>query len=66
MFSLKPNYVTDGNNKKVPVQFNINTYKKIEEILENYGLFQLMREETETPLSVTEAKKYCVKLNKRK
>jgi hypothetical protein len=66
MFSLKPNYVTDANNKKVAVQLNIKTYNKIEEILENYSLYKLMEEPDEEPLTLQEAKAYYKKLKKAK
>jgi len=66
MLSLKPNYVTDANNKKVAVQLNIRTYEKIEEILENYSLYKLMEESDDEPLTVEEAKVYYKKLKKSK
>ena len=67
MFDLKPNYVTDSDNKKVAVQLNIKTYEKVEEILENYSLYKLMEEESsEKPLQVKEAKAYYKKLKKKK
>jgi RelB antitoxin of RelBE toxin-antitoxin system len=67
MFNLKPNYVTDNGNKKVAVQLNIKTYEKIEEILENYGLFHLMEDEPAgDPLSLNEAKAHYKRLKKEK
>lgn len=67
MAPLNPNYVTDGNNKKVAVQLNIKTYNKIEEILENYGLYQLMeQDDNEQPLNHADAKKYYARLKKAK
>jgi len=66
MFSLNPNYVTDANDKKVAVQLSIKTYKKIEEILENYSLYKLMEEVDEEPLSLQEAKVHYKKLKKAK
>ena len=67
MFQLKPNYVTDSGNKKVAVQLNIKTYEKIEEVLENYGLYHLMTEEpVGESLKVDEAKAYYKKLKKKK
>lgn len=66
MFSLKPNYVTDANNKKVAVQLNIKTYQKIEDILENYSLYKLMEEPDEELLTLQEAKAYYKKLKKAK
>jgi len=47
------------------VQIPINTFEKIEEILENYALVQLMKEnEGEEALSINEAKAYYDKLEK--
>ena len=66
MFSLKPNYVTDANNKKVAVQLTIKTYQKIEEILENYSLYKLMDESDDQPLTLNEAKVHYKKLKKAK
>lgn len=67
MAPLNPNFVTDANNKKVAVQLNIKTYNKIEEILENYGLYRLMEEsDDEKSLDLNEAKKYYARLKKAK
>ena len=67
MFHLKPNYVTDSDNKKVAVQLNIETYEKVEEILENYSLYKLMEDEpSEKAMQVKEAKAYYKKLKKKK
>ena len=67
MFTLNPSYVTDGKNKKIAVQLNIKTYKKIEEILENYSLYKLMLEADEgEKLNLAEAKAYYKKLKKAK
>jgi len=62
-----PSYVTDSGNKRIAVQLPIETYEKIEEVLENYGLYQLMEEEpAEKPLKLKEAKEYYSKLKKKK
>ena len=67
MIALNPNYVTDSGNKKVAVQLTIKTYEKIEEVLENYGLYNLMNEgPKEKALKLDEAKAYYKKLKKRK
>ena len=67
IFQLKPNYVTDNKNKKVAVQLNIKTYEKIEEILENYSLYHLMKAKPrEKPLNLTEAKEYYKNLKRKK
>lgn len=67
MLQLRPNYVTDNNNKKVAVQLNIKTYEKIEEILENYSLYHLMKEDTkEKPLNLADAKEHYKNLKRKK
>ena len=42
MQEFKKTYIVDENNDKVAVQLDIETFNRIEEILENYALFQLM------------------------
>lgn len=55
----------DEQNKKIAVQIPINTFEKIEEILENYALVQLMKKnEGKKALSINEAKAYYDKLEK--
>ena len=44
---LQRKYVVDDKNHKVAVQLDIETFEKIEEVLENYGLVQLMSDEEE-------------------
>jgi len=36
MLAIKKKYIVDEGNHKIAVQLDINTYNKIEEILENY------------------------------
>ena len=65
MEQIPRNYIVDENNRRVAVQIDIETFEKLEEVVENYGLVQFMREvESETPLSVNEAKKYYDTLRK--
>ncbi len=67
MLNLHPNYLTDEDNNKVAVQLSIKTYKKIEEVLENYSLDKLMEVDTnEKPLELNEAKAFYKKLKKKK
>ncbi len=42
---IKRQYIVDESNCKVAVQLDIETFVKIEETLENYGLIRLMEEE---------------------
>ncbi len=58
MLDLRPKYVIDNDGNKVAVQLPIETYKKIEETLENFGLYKLMKEARGRPLNITEASKY--------
>ena len=58
-------YIVDENNKKIAVQIPIETFEKLEEILEDYALVQLMKEnEGEETLSINEAKAYYEQLEK--
>ena len=58
-------YIVDENNKKVAVQIPIETFEKMEELLENYALVELMKEnEGEDTLSINEAKAYYEQLEK--
>jgi hypothetical protein len=62
---IKRQYIVDDNNRRVAVQLDLKTFEKIEEILENYGLVQLMSaEEEDEPLNLAEAKAYYNKLDK--
>ena len=57
MESINKRYIVDEQNKKVAVQIPIDTFEKIEEILENYALVQLMKQnENEEVFGVREAK----------
>jgi RelB Antitoxin len=50
-------YIVNEQNRKIAVQIPIETFLRIEEILENYALVQLMKEnEGEEILGVSEAK----------
>ena len=42
---IKRQYIVDESNRKVAVQLDIETFAKIEETLENYGLIRLMEAE---------------------
>ena len=65
MNEIKRIYIVDENNRKIAVQLDIDTFNKIEEVLENYALVQLIREnEDDDALSREEAKSYYQKLDK--
>ena len=63
MLEINKNYVLDKNQKPIAVQIPIAEFEKIEEILEDYGLVQLMEEvENDDILSKQEALKYLESL----
>lgn len=60
---LNRQYIVDENNHKIAVQMDIKTFEKIEEVLENYALYQLMIEDNDDQvLSLEEAKLYYRRL----
>lgn len=66
MLKIKKEYVVTADNKKKAVLIDIETFEKIEEIFENFGLGKYMEEvEEEEVLSVAEAKKYYKSLKKK-
>jgi hypothetical protein len=67
METIDKKYIVDEHDKKIAVQISIETFEKIEEVLENYALFQLIKEnEGEEILGLKEAKAYYDRLEKRK
>ncbi|MFA5806236.1 MAG: hypothetical protein WC879_16500 [Melioribacteraceae bacterium] len=66
MESIKKKYIIDENNNKIAVQIDIETYQKLEDLLENYALVQLMKEDDGERLEVREAKEFYKKLPKEK
>jgi hypothetical protein len=61
---LKRQYIVDEDNHKVAVQLDIDTFEKIEDVLENYALVQLINADESEALGIEEAKKYYVTLDK--
>ncbi|MBC8178005.1 MAG: hypothetical protein H8E19_11430 [Deltaproteobacteria bacterium] len=65
MQTINRQYVVDDQNTKIAVQIPIETFERIEEILENYALVQLMKEnEGEEILGINEAKAFYNQLEK--
>ena len=65
METINKKFIVDEHNKKIAVQIPIETFEKIEEVLENYALFQLIKEnEGEEILGLREAKAYYDRLEK--
>ena len=59
METISRQYIVDEQNRRIAVQIPIETFEKLEEILENYALVQLMKEnEGEEILSAQDAKSY--------
>ena len=59
MLNIKKEYIVNDENKKKSVLIDIETFEKIEDILESYGLSKYMEEvEDEEVLSLNEAKSY--------
>ena len=65
MREIKKEYVVTDDNRKRAVLIDIETFEKIEEILESFGLGRYMEEvETEEALSSDIARKYYNTLKK--
>lgn len=65
MNEIKRKYIVDEKNRKIAVQLDLNTFNKIEEILENYALVQLIKENKDDELlNLKEAKRYYDNLEK--
>ena len=65
MFDIKKEYVVTDDNKKKAVLVDIETFERIEEILESYGLGKYMEEiEGEEALPVNETRLYYSSLKK--
>jgi len=55
---LKKRYVTDEENRRVAVQLDIETFEKLEAILEDYGFAKLMEENDDEILEFSEARAF--------
>ena len=65
METIDRQYIVDDQNRRIAVQIPIETFEKLEEILENYALVQLMEEnEGEETLNAQDAKAYYDQLEK--
>ncbi len=63
MLEIHKNYLLDGNQKPIAVQIPIAEFEKIEEILEDYGLAQLMdKTKDDQTFNKEEALKYLASL----
>jgi hypothetical protein len=67
MLEIKKTYVTDSKRRPVAVQVDIQTFERMEQLLEDYALGQFINEnDPEEVLSVAEAKVYYQSLVQRK
>ena len=67
MLAIKKEFIVTNDNKKKAVLIDINTFNKMEEIIENYGLAKYMAEvKNEKDLSLSAAKQYYATLKKGK
>lgn len=65
MLNIKKRYLTNENNQPVAVQVDIKTFEKIEQIIEDYALAQLIEENNpKENLTLKEAQAYYDKLRK--
>ena len=65
MDEIKKKYIVNNENKKIAVQIDINTFEKIETVLEDHGLFKLIQEGNEKEyLNLGEAKEFYKGLDK--
>jgi hypothetical protein len=59
MLEIKKTFVTDSKKRPVAVQVDIQTFEKIEQLLEDYALGQFIEENNpDEILSVAEAREY--------
>ncbi len=67
MLPIKKKYIIDENDQKVAVQLDIETFQKIEQVLEDYALGELIKEnKPEDRLSLEDAKAFYKTLKKAK
>lgn len=65
MLNLKEKYIVNKNNKAVAVQLDIKTFKRLEEVLEDYALSKYMQQSTgDEKLNLEEAKAFYNKIKK--
>lgn len=66
MLEIDKKYIVDQNKKAVAVQIDIKTFNRIEQVLEDYALGQLILENSpDEALSLNEAKSFYNKLPKK-
>ena len=59
MKKKKKRYIVDENNNRLAVEIDYQTFRKIEEIIEDHALYHLIQEtEDSESLTLSEAKEY--------
>ncbi|MDP2887888.1 MAG: hypothetical protein Q8P34_02845 [Bacteroidota bacterium] len=67
MLDIKKTYVTDSKKRPIAVQIDIQTFEKMEQLLEDYALAQYINENNpEDILSVADAKAFYETLTNKK
>ena len=67
MLNINKTYVTDSKKQPIAVQIDIQTFDKIEQILEDYALGKLIEEnDPEDILTLNEAEEWYGKLKQKK
>ncbi len=62
---IKYQYVLDDQNRKVAIQLDLDTFRKIEEALEYHALYHLMKDEEDpTILTLEEVRAFYQQLDK--
>ena len=65
MLTIKKRYIVDEKDRWVAVQLDIETFEKIEQVLEDYALGELIKEnKQEDKLRLQEAKEFYKNLKK--
>jgi len=64
MLTIKKKYLTDEKKRPIAVQVDIETFDRIEQVIEDYALGKLIEENSSIDnLSLNEAEEYYRKLN---
>ena len=67
MEPFKKQYIVDEQNRRVAVQIDIETFEKIEDLLEDYALYELMQQASDDEaLNLNEARAFYDALPKAK
>lgn len=65
MLDLNEKYIVNKQQKTVAVQLDIETFRRMEEVLEDYALGQYMQQAENDNLNVDDAKKFYKQLTKK-